>query len=240
MKPWIVSGLLGAMMATAVFAGQITGTAQSSRLYTAPDPSASGGIHARVAAPDKPASDVFAVSQQDYLKVYRGTLSEKGREIAFNGLPVGKYDLLVVYPDEFYEGMVLSREPDTLTEKDRQSIQKTIESSVPFFDTKKIHRSSGTTGKEGKSRCVLQEVRTRPVTLQDGSVRPDIQVRSLKLALVEDVGTVGWQLGKTREIIRQEVGPKDVKGVLPHRYAEALGGIRVTDAVKDLGELRLK
>ena len=86
---------------------------------------------------------------------------------------------------------------------------------------------------------MLQEMRLRPVTLQDATVHAEIQIRSLKLALLEDVGAVGWHLVTTREIIRQEVAGNERKGVLPHKYSAALGGIRVVDSVKDLGEIRL-
>jgi hypothetical protein len=75
--------------------------------------------------------------------------------------------------------------------------------------------------------------------LQSGEERSDIQVRSIKLALVEDVGTIGWSLVNTREIVRQEVRASDVKGLLAHRYNPKLGGVRVIDTVKDLGTLAL-
>ena len=82
-------------------------------------------------------------------------------------------------------------------------------------------------------------MRTREVTLQDGTVHPEIQIRSLRLALLEDVGPAGWHLVRTREIVRTEVVRADRKGVLPGRYSAKLGGIRVVETVKDLGRLTL-
>ena len=222
-----------------LLAGKVTGTRQSSRLYTKSDPAARGGIHARLAACANPVQQVFAIDNGNPKFVYQGTVSEDGKEIRFTGLPTAIYDLVLVASDRFYEGCRLARDPDTLTDRDRQFIAFTINKSVPFFDTKKIHRCEGTTGRNGKARCVLQEVRTHPVMLQSGVERTDIQVRSIKLATLEDVGETGWQLVQTREIVRMEVGPQDMKGLLPHCYLPVLGNIRVVDTDKDLGELNL-
>jgi len=222
-----------------LLAGKVTGTQQSSRLYTKSDPAAHGGIHATLVACANPVRQVFAIDNGNPKLVYQGTVTEDGKEIQFTGLPASIYDLVLVAPNRFYEGCRLTRDPDTLTDRDRTNIAFTINKSVPFFDTKKIHRCEGTTGHNGKVRCVLQEMRTKPVTLQDGTTRTDIQVRSIKIACLEDVGEVGWQLVQTREIVRTEVGPPDLHGILPHCYLPGLGGIRVVDTDKDLGELNL-
>jgi hypothetical protein len=225
--------------AAGILAGKVTDTQQSSRLYTKGDPVARGGIHARLTACANPVQQAFAIDNGNPKLVYQGTVAEDGKEIQFTGLPAAIYDLVLVAPDRFYEGCRLARDPDTLTDRDRHSIAFTINKSVPFFDTKKIHRCEGLSGRNGKARCVLQEMRTRPVTLQSGEERTDIQVRSIKLAFLEDVGEVGWQMVQTREIVRTEVGPRDRKGLLPHCYLPVLSGIRVVDTEKDLGELNL-
>ncbi|MFH1968717.1 MAG: hypothetical protein ABIJ53_00185 [Verrucomicrobiota bacterium] len=222
-----------------LLAGKVTGTQQSSRLYTKSDAAARGGIHARLVAFANPVQQAFAIDNGNPKLVYQGTVLEDGKEIQFTGLPAAIYDLALVASDRFYEGCRLARDPDTLTDRDRRSIAFAINKSVPFFDTKKIHRCEGATGRNGKVRCVLQEVRTHPVMLQSGIERTDIQVRSIKLAILEDVGEIGWQLVQTREIVRTEVGPQDIKGLLPHCYLPVLGGIRVVDTDKDLGELNL-
>jgi hypothetical protein len=216
-----------------------TGTIQSTALYTPPDPAAGGGIAGRLALQSEPLLKVFALPTDDPRKVYKGEVRENGRAFAFAGLPTAKYDLVLLFAEQFYEGLTLTREPDTLTERDRQAIRQTVMASEPFFDTKEIHRCAGTTGREGKARCTLQNVRTREVTLQDGTVHPEIQIRSLRLALLEDVGSAGWHLVRTREIVRTEVIRAERKGVLPGRYSAKLGGIRVVETVKDLGQLTL-
>jgi hypothetical protein len=171
--------------------------------------------------------------------LYRGEVRGEGKEFLFRGLPVGKYDLMLLYEDGFYEGFTLTREADTLTSQDRAHIQETISRATPFFDTKEIHRSAGTTGREGKARCVLQELRTKTIITQAFTELKNTQIRSLKLACLEDVGKTGWQLVNTREIVRQEVGPRDRKGLLPHHFNPQLSGIRVTDQIKDLGNVNL-
>lgn len=220
-------------------AGKVTLTQQSSRLYTRSDAAARGGIHARLVAFANPVQQVFAIDNGNPKLIYQGTVAEDGKEIRFTGLPAAIYDLVLVASDRFYEGCRLAHDPATLTDRDRQAIALTINKSVPFFDTKKIHRCEGMSGRNGRVRCVLQEVRTHPVTLQDATIRTDIQVRSIKLAFLEDVGEVGWQMVQTREIVRTEVGPQDMKGLLAHCYLPVLGGIRVVDTDKDLGELNL-
>lgn len=235
---WRAAGVAAAvgLCAGVLWAGKYTGTQQGSRLYTKPESSAGGGIRGSIAEPRKAIVGVYAISQSDYRKVYEGTVG--GSEFTFSGLPTGKYDLLVVFPDSFHDGVLLNRESSTLTSKDLQSISSNVMRATPFFDTKKIHRCEGVTGHAGKARAVLQEVRTRPVTLQDASVRSDIQIRSIKVALLEDVN-LGWSITETREVIRQEVGGSEMKGVLPNYFNARLGNIRVIDTVKDLGELNL-
>ncbi len=239
-KPLAILATILLLPAASLFAGKVTDTKQSSRLYTKSDPSAPGGFHAKLVACPQPVLQAFAIDRGNPKLVYQGAVADDGQAIRFNGLPAAIYDLLLVASDRFYEGCRLARDADTLTDLDRKSIDFTINKSVPFFDTKKIHRCEGTTGRSGKARCILQEMRTRPVTLQSGEVRTDIQVRSIKLAFLDDVGEIGWQMGReTREIVRTEVGPRDLKGLLPHCYLAALGGIRIVDTDKDLGELNL-
>lgn len=223
------------LAAAAASAGPFTDTEQSSRLYTKPDPSAPGGLRFRLEAAGSP-SGVFALLQTDANRCYRA--APDGDGWLLKGLPVGKYDLVVVFDDRFYEGLRLARETNTLTAADRASIQSIITNSVPFFDTKKIHRAEGTGGRGGKAAIVFQEVRTRPVLLQTFEERRDIQIRSLKAGFLEEVN-IGWQLVNTREIMRIEAGGSMPKGLIPHRHVPALGGFRVTDAVRDAGAIRL-
>ncbi len=229
---------LAGLLCVVARSGPVTGTKQSTRLYTPPDSSAPGGIMFQVPERVAPVRAAVAVPALSREKAYAGQISDDGRRVVFHGLPTDRYDLLLVFDRWFAEGFLLHRDPSTLTPDDQNGIRETIERSVPFFDTKVIHRCEGVGGQAGRAAAVLQEVRTRPVTLQDASVRTDIQVRSLKLAFLEEVGP-GWHLVRTRELLRQEVGPNDAKGVLRHVFVPALQGIRVLDSVRDLGVVDL-
>ncbi len=233
-----ITSLLWILFATTVIAGKYTKTRVSTRLYTPADPNASGGIQAQVE--DNQVLEVLAIRSNNPKQVYKGKVSADGTEFIIKGLPIAKYDLLIVCADHFYEGLTLATDPDSLTSRDHKLLEFIINKSEPFFNVKKIQRIAGQTGRKGKARGVVQQVRTRPVKLQSGATRTDIQIRSIRLTFLEDVGKTGWQLMHTREIVRTEVGPPDVKGVLPHTYMSEIGGIRVVDSVKDLGILELE
>lgn len=209
-----------------------TGTEQSTRLYTKPDSSAKGGITFRIGRVKKNLQMAFAVPQFEPRFVYKGYV--EGDKVSFEGLPAAKYDMMLLFEDEIAEGFRLTRAENTLTAKDRTNILAIINKSVQFFNLKEIHRCEGVTGREGTAMCFFQEMRTKPVTLQSAEVRADIQIRSIKLAMMDEVG-IGWSLTQTREIVRQEIANNERKGLLPHKNYPVLGGIRVTDTIKDLG-----
>ena len=236
-------------------------------LYSKTDPSATGGIKGVVtdnpsevlgvmAMPQKfpnlaslddveggnSAKNARNVNKDMTNQVYLASLNSNNA-FAFDGLPPGKYDLFVICDNCFYEGLLLSREEQSLTENDTKAIKAKITESNPFFNVKNQHRMEGQTGAYGKARVLEQEVRTLPVTLQSAEVLTHIQIRSIKLCLMESVGSsklgTHWEMKKSREITRQEVGPPDTKGVIPGYFCKALQGIRVSTSVKDLGPVKL-
>jgi hypothetical protein len=236
-------------------------------LYTKPSPDASGGIKGVIAGAPSEVLGVLAMPQKfpniSALSDIEGGTSDKNSrninkdmtnqvylasldsENAFTlyGLPPGKYDLFVLCENCFYEGLLLSREEHTLTEQDTKAITAKIKESNPFFNVKNQHRIEGQSGTYGKARVLEQEVRTLPVTLQSAEVLKHIQIRSIKLCLMESVGTTKlgthWEMKKTREITRQEVGPPDTKGAIPGYFCKALQGIRVSTTMKDVGTVTL-
>jgi len=233
---WVCSALCLCVLTAAN--GQVS---RSRYLYTAPDPSARGGIRGTVAGPGEPLSGVFALPPDEPRFVYKADLTDSGRRsFAFTGLPVAKYDLVVVFENAFYEGLRLDRgESGTLTAEDRRRIGEIIEGSEPFFNRKVLHRLQGVTGRmEGRARAICTFVRTKgALGFLDGKMYPDHR-RSLKLVLLEDVGP-GWQVVKTREIYVTQIPPDSGRDVIRHVYTPVLTGIRVVDKVKDLGELTL-
>ncbi len=242
-------------------------TQVSGNLYTKPDPNAGGGIKGSLADAPSEVLGVLAMPEKfpnltSLDDVEGGTSAKNARNVnkdmtnqvylaslgsdntfSFNGLPPGKYDLFVLCDNCFYEGLLLNREEQSLTEPDITSIKAKLKESNPFFNVKNQHRIEGQTGSFGKARVLEQEVRTLPVTLQSAEVMTSIQIRAIKLCLMESVGTsklgTHWELKKTREITRQEVGPPDTKGAIPGYFCRALQGVRVSTSVKDVGAIKL-
>ena len=215
---WTV-GLLAIVAAT----GQAA--AQSAFLYTEPDPRAAGGMEGRVAQPNRPIQHVLATPRSRPEHVYAGEITGPNRQsFRFTGLPMDRYDLVVIYADRFFEGLRLTRGDDTLTPADREEIKEIISRSEPFFSVKLIHRLEGQTGRGGEARAVCTFGRER--------LR-----RTYKLAIMRQVGP-GWQVKRTREWLPVNISEGgDIH--TEHRFSADLSGIRVTDQVRDLGELHL-
>ena len=247
-----------------------TKTTIGSKLYTEPDASASGGIRGTltempsdvlgvVAVPQKfseitsrdegtdgtAAKNARSTTKEIQIPAYLATLGS-GDPVAFSfrGLPPGKYDLLVICDNAMYDGILLAREISTLPEADLKSIKDIVTKSNPYFNVKNIQRVEGVPGGYGKARALGQDMRTLPITLQDASVRTDIQTRTMKIYQFEQIGSgrTGpmWAIKRTRELSRQEIGPPDTKGPIPNYFCQALQGIRVSSSVKDIGTIALK
>lgn len=217
-----------------------TRTVHNGSLYTRPDPASPGGLRGRVvaAAGAGGALAVLAKPRDDFKGVYFAAPAKDGA-FAFSGLPAGRYDLVVVCEGALYEGLRLTRKPDALSPEDRDAVAKALSTTNPFFETKRCERMEGRPGETGEAVVLLQEMRMRPVTLQSAEVRRDIRIRSVKIALLADVGA-GWSVTETRELLRTEVGPHDaVRTPLPCVHTPALAGHRVADAVAELGVLAL-
>ena len=218
---------------------------ERTRLYTPPDNSAAGGIKGRIAQPVKPIEQILAMPPDEPKKVYKGLISGDDKQSFFFGnLPMAKYNLFVVYEDEFYEGLRLSREPDTLTKKDREEIKKIVTLSDPFFNKKIFHRMEGTTGRGNFARCLVTQSRDQsaPGKVVQGEgfgvdMPKNLGRRTYKLIWLKHVG-VGWQVVRKRDLYPvtvplTELNPK-------HNYSKKLSRIRVTNKLKNLGEINFK
>jgi len=204
------------------------------RLYTEPDPSCDGGIVGEIVNPKMPIVTIVAVPPDEPRLVYKGSVGTGGRSFSFHGLPMRKYDLVVIYDNHFYEGLNLHREEDTLTATARQQINATVQKAAPYFTKRVIHRLEGTTGRTSFSRCICTFVRD---TRSTNSPKGDASYRrSTKIIILKQVGP-GWQVVRTRDLFptwtrKGNMFPK-------HHYSKSLSRIRVTSRVKDLGELDL-
>ncbi len=233
---WLV--LLGAAFVQS--APEIDESNERTRLYEEPDPASPGGIVGKVANPDKVPQQVLAIPSDAPEMVYAAEISGGG-EFRFTGLPMRKYDLIVIFEDSFYEGLQLHRGESTLTPEDNTRIDEIITRSEPFFTKKIVHRLEGETGRTNLARCITTFVREKPsITYWDAKNADKSGAgffrRTFKLVILKDVGP-GWQIVRARDLYPKWTDPKHP---LPsHHFAESLSGIRVADKIKDLGELSL-
>jgi len=214
---------------------------ERTRLYTKPDGANPGGLQGHISNPALPIEEILATPAENPEEVYEGVVTGPKRDaFEFKNLPVGKYDLVIIYPTAFYEGLQLNRDASTLTPEDLKKIDATIQKSEPFFTKKFIHRVEGETGRASAARCICTYYRDKGSellmeTFNGQSNRPDFR-RTFKLVLLKDVGP-GWQVVRARDLYPVWVNPKST---LPeHHYSAALKQIRVADQVKDLGALDL-
>ena len=214
---------------------------ERTRLYKKPDAANTGGLKGRIGSPSLPIEEILAVSAEDVEQVYEGEVGGAQRDtFQFNGLPVGKYDLLVIFASEFYEGLLLSVEPNTLTAEDLVKIDGSIQKSEPFFTKKFTHRVAGETGRGHGARALCTYLRDKGSellleTFEGKSNRPDFR-RTFKLLLLKDVGP-GWQIARARDLYPVWMNPKSA---LPaHKYSASLHQLRVADQIKDIGVLQL-
>lgn len=214
---------------------------ERTRLYTKPDPANAGGLKGRVARPELPLEAILALPTATPEEVYLGEITGSKRELfEFKGLPVGKYDLIAIYPGAFYEGLQLHREASTLTPEDLKKINASVQKSEPFFTKRIIHRVEGATGRASGARAICTYFREKGSellmqTFNGQSNRPDWR-RTFKLVLLKDVGP-GWQIVRARDLYPAWVPPKS--SLPQHHFSTALTQLRVADQIKDLGDLDL-
>jgi hypothetical protein len=227
-----VSGVIGLF---ALAASMVGAAPARYRLYSKPDPDAQGGITGTIERPSKPIQQILAIPPDEPRLVYEGVVSGSGRrEFLFAGLPMRKYDLVVIYEDSLWEGLVLERKGDTLTPDDRQKIKTTIDKAEPYFTRKIIHRLEGATGRGNFCRCIctyMREAASANVPKGDRNVR-----RTFKLVILKDVGP-GWQVVRARDLY--PIWTTRGNGVASHQYSKSLSRIRVTRSIKNIGNLNL-
>ncbi len=239
---WWLGMMVVAMLATGwlwlepAFALKPLGGAPSAerhRLYTAPDPAASGGIEGSIAYPSDPIEQILAIPPDEPRFVYKGTVSGSDRRnFQFSGLPMRKYDLVVIYKNRLFEGLQLQRKENTLTTDDIAKIKASIQKCEPFFTAKIIHRLEGTTGRGNTARCICTFVREKASAGAGKGYR-----RTFKVVMLKDVGP-GWQITRTRDLYPIWTPPK---GARPkHTYSRELSRVRVADSVKKLDPINLE
>ena len=205
--------------------------AERDRLYSSVDPTDTGGIKGSIVTPSKAIVQILAIPPDEPRLVYVGQLlGTDKREFLFEHLPIRKYDLVVIYDDEYYEGLNLHRGDSNLNDEDQAKIKATVDKAEKYFLKKTIHRLEGESGRGKEARCIVTYLRDK------ASTNGKDYRRSLRLIMLKDVGP-GWQIVRTRDLY--PTWTKPVHANPTHHYVEDLGRIRVTSSIKDIGGLRL-
>lgn len=213
-----------------------------SRLYTAPDPSNPGGIQGHILRPRQPIEQILAIPPDEPRLVYQGTIEGSDKQgFRFEGLPMRKYDLVIIYRNSFYEGLQLLRGESTLTDDDKAKIDTSIQKSEPYFPYKIIHRLEGETGRGNSARAICTYYLDRKSALlfnsHEGGYSRDDPRRTFKIVILKQVGP-GWQIERSRDLFPIWATPGTLKP--KHEYRKQLSRIRVADSVKDLGTIDLQ
>ncbi len=213
-----------------------------SRLYTKPDPTSTGGITGRIMRPSKPIEQILAIPADEPRLVYQGVIEGNDQQaFLFEGLPMRKYDLVVIYRNSFFEGLQLLRGESTLTEEDKKKIDTTIQKSEPYFPYKTVHRLEGETGRGNEARAICTYYLDRKSQLlfnsHEGKFHRDDPRRTFKVVILKDVGP-GWQMVRSRDLYPIWATPGTLKP--KHEFRKQLSRIRVADSVKDLGTIDLQ
>ena len=200
------------------------------RIYTAPDPAATGGIKGTVNAV---ITHALAVNH-DHVEVYRGEVSNGGRTFQFAHLPVGKYDLVLVTADaKVYEGLALGEEKRDLPPGSLEHLKQRVMAQDAFFNRAQIQRI----GFDGENAYVFMErIRDKNILTQ-GGVKVDATLRRFEIIELAQAAD-DWQVTVNRHLYREEQPPGGINFLL-HGFVPALGNLRVVDGVKDLGSLML-
>ena len=199
------------------------------RIYTAPDATARGGIRGVV---NVVLTHALAV-EHDRTRVYRGTLSDGNKGFSFSGLPVGKYDLVLVTADGVYEGLALGEQTRDLPAGSLENLKKRVNAQDAFFNRTLIH----CVGFDGDNALVFVERIRDKLILKQSAEKLDATLRRLEVMELAQAGD-DWQVTTTRHLYREEQPPGGIN-FLKHGFARELGSLRVIDTVKDLGSFQL-
>ena len=193
-------------------------------------------------AREKPIDQILATPPDEPRLVYKGTITgDDQQSFRFEGLPMRKYDLVVIYENALYEGIQLHRGRSTLSLDDQSKIRTQIEKSEPYYP----HKESSIGWKAKTAEAITPGpsapfYQDRPSELlfnkhEGGYIRDDPR-RAFKVVILKDVGA-GWQIVRARDLYSKWVTPGTMNP--PHNFRPKLSRIRVADSIKDLGDIDL-
>jgi hypothetical protein len=215
----------------------------SGRIYTAPDNSCGGGIEGRVEGVTlgmcMAIECVPLAADPQHIRVYRAVpeTTSTGSTFKFEGMQVGKYDLVLVdLKRNLWEGLNLGE--DTL-KRFPAAVQTNfvlrVSRADAYFNRWHIHRAGIVDGQ--RVFGFIERIRDKFIYKQSGETFLGNQRR---LEVVEmDLATDDWQFVRTRHLYRLGEPKETAPPFLKHSFVAELGGIRVVDSIKSLGTLKL-
>ena len=207
-----------------------TSFAQAGRIYTAPDPAATGGMSG---AFPEPLTHAVAV-ERDRVRVFRANLTPDGTAFRFEHLPVGKYDLvLFARSGTVYEGIALG-EPPTLAAASAKHLEERIAASDGFYNRSRIHRT-GISADGEMLLAFVERYRANDVLKQNGEALGQM-VRRFEIDEMTRASD-DWQLTTSRHLYRE--GEPILAQFRSTIHVPDLGGLRVINTSKDLGKIAL-
>jgi len=199
------------------------------RIYTAPDPAATGGLTGTL--PVGELTHAVAVDSER-VKVYRALPVAGSNQFQFEHLPVGKYDLVLVTKErQIFEGLRLGDEV-TLDTGSRTNLETRIAKADSYFNRHIIHRYGIV---DDRIFAFVERIRDRQILTQGGDVvKANIRrFEIIELTQADD----DWQMNQTRHVYRQYEPLEKSPAFCQHTYVPALAGIRVVTTLKELGTL---
>jgi hypothetical protein len=186
-------------------------------------PGGGGGISAAVSPIDE-LEEVVVVEPTEY-KAYMANIDRKGGKFSVQGIPPGKYDLLLKFKTAVAEGITLDVPDDyeKLSEEDRRGIEHVTWISDDFFNDKTIVRMGGN---GQRIKMLVEQVRDRRTFNPDGTLMPG--VRRIELTEMRKTGRI-WTIKKTRHLFRQEGKMSGPENRVKFIHSSKLGSIRVGD-----------
>ena len=202
------------------------------RIYTAPDPAATGGISGTLPAGEL--THAMAVNSER-VQVYRALPVPGSNQFHFEHLPVGKYDLvLVTKAHEVFEGLRLGAPLTELPPASRLNLETRIAKADAYFNRHSIHRCGIV---NERILAFVERIRDRQILTQGGDV---VKANVRRLEIIELAqATDDWQMTQTRHVYRQYEPIEPSPPFLRHTYVPALSGIRVVTTLKELGTLSI-
>jgi len=190
-------------------------------------PGGPGGLRVAV-QPIADLEEAIVVEPTEY-KAYLANIDRGAGVVAIQGLPPGKYDLVLKFKDKVFEGITLDP-PDGLAELPREArdgVEEVTWMSEDYFNAKRIVRMGGNLG---TVKLLVEQIRDKRTFDPGGTELKGIQIRRLDLCEMRKTGKI-WTVKMNRHLFREERKIGGPGTELLFGYVPGLGGIRVGDGV---------